>query len=152
MRLTKHSTLAVLSLSLVAGCIEGRSALSPNRDTSLRKPTKAFIADAKGRQYPSTAPVAGKAPMRAEVDYSLKLINMVNLGDSEWDNAEMWVNGKYVCYLQHIEPRIEKTVNFQILIDNEGVCFPTKLQVEQVKKVELLHDGKLYEVPLFLAD
>ena len=152
MRLLKVSIAAVLTAGLVAGCVEGRTQVGPNRDHSLRMNEKAFAADAKTRVYPATAPQAGSAPMRAEVDYMLKVINVVNLGDTAWGNAELWVNGQYVCHLPQIEPKLEKTVNFQILFDAQGASFPTSLAIAQVKKLELFYDGSLYTVPLHLAD
>lgn len=152
MRLLTLSIAAVLTVGLLTGCVEGRSRVAPNRDRSLRLKDKAFAADAKARVYPATAPQAGIAPMRAEVDYSLKLINLVNLGDTQWDNSELWVNGQYVCYLPHIETRVEKTLNFQIFFDATGASFPTSYNIAQVKKVELFHDGSLYTVPLHLAE
>jgi hypothetical protein len=152
MRLLTLPVAAVLTVGLLTGCVEGRSGIAPNRDRALRLNDKAFAADAKVRVYPATAPHAGIAPMRAEVDYSLKLINLVNLADAQWDNAELWVNGRYVCHLAHIEPRLEKTLNFQILFDATGASFPTSYNIAQVHKVELFHDGSLYTVPLHLAD
>lgn len=152
MRLFTLSAAAVLTAAVLSGCVEGRSQIAPNRDHSLRLNQKAFAADARTRVYPATAPQAGTAPMRAEVDYMLKVINLVNLGTTEWDNAELWVNGQYVCHLAHIEPKVEKTVNFQILFDADGASFPTSFSIAQVKKVELFYDGSLYTVPLHLAD
>ena len=152
MRLLTLSIAGVLTVGLLTGCVEGRSRVAPNRDRSLRLKDKAFASDAKVRVYPTTAPSAGQAPMRAEVDYTLKLINLVNLGDTEWDNAELWVNGQYVCYLPHIEMKVEKTLNFQILFDATGASFPTSYNIAQVHKVELFHDGSLYAVPLHLAE
>ncbi len=152
MRLLTSSIAAILTAGLLTGCVEGRTRVAPNRDRSLRLTTKAFAADAKTRAYPATAPQAGTAPMRAEVDYMLKVINLVNLGDTGWDNAELWVNGQYVCGLAQVEPKLEKTVNFQILFDAQGASFPTSLNIAQVKKLELFYDGSLYTVPLHLAD
>lgn len=152
MRLLTLSIATVLTAGLLTGCVEGRTQVAPNRDRSLRMNQKAFAADAKARAYPATAPQAGTAPMRAEVDYMLKVINLVNLGTTEWENAELWVNGQYVCRLPRIEPKLEKTVNFQILFDAQGASFPTSLKIAQVQKLEVFYDGSLYTVPLHLAD
>jgi len=148
----RRNVLILLCAALLGGCIEGRTSLSPNQDRLLRKKPQQFAADARTRQYPTTAPHTAVAPMRAEVDYQLKLINLVNLGDQEWDDVELWVNGRYVCFVPRIEVKVEKTINFQILFDNEGKSFPTSLAIEPVKKVEIYAGGNVYEVPLYLAD
>ena len=148
----RSNVLMVLAAVLLAGCVEGRSAFGPNQDYQLRKSVKAFAADAQTRHYPTTAPSAGRAPMRAEVDYQLKLINLVNLSDEQWNDAELWVNGQYVCFLPRIQPKIQKTINFQILFDDHHKSFPTSLATESVKKLQVFANGSLYDVQLHLAD
>jgi hypothetical protein len=136
----------------LGGCIEGRSTLSPNQDRLLRKDRKVFAADAQSRHYPAGAEKRGVAPIRAEVDYALKLINLVNLGQEELLDAELWVNERYVCLIPRMESLVEKTVNFQILFDAEGQHFPVSLKVESVRTLELHTNGQLLRVPVQLAD
>lgn len=144
--------LALVSLACVAGCA-GRPSLIPNPDKALQKTATEFAADAAKRHpYKADAERGGQALARAEVDYVVDKVRIVNLSDVEWTDVELWVNGTHVVFLPRMEPKVSKTIDFQMLYDDKGQWFPTsngKLLNREpivVNKVELYRDGKLYDV------
>ena len=138
---------------IVAGCAGGRPALIPNPDKNLRKASAQFAADAAVRHpYKSEAPRGGEAVARSQVGYSLDRLDLVNLSADEWQDVEVWVNQKYVVHLPRIEPNTLKIINFQMLYDDKGNYFPTNNKKVLVNKVEVFKDGKMYDVPVRLAD
>jgi hypothetical protein len=150
--------LTLLAMILLASGCAGRAALIPNKDPTLRKTSAQFAADAAKRNYPAAAPRGGEAAARAEVDYTLKELRVGNLSPEDWINVEIWVNQKYVVFLPSF-PHANKGegyrhLNFQLLYDNQGNYFPTSYvgNSMRIDKVELFRDGKLYDVPVRLAD
>ena len=143
--------LSGLLLGMSAGgCASGSSDLNPSSDRNLRKPRKTFMADAAARAFPDPAPKAVKAPMRGEVDYFLHVINIVNLTDTPWENVDVWINQKYVCHVVRLAPRRQEGVNFEVFYDKDGKRAP--MRGVWVEKVQLVTDGKVYDLPLFAAD
>jgi hypothetical protein len=143
--------LAVVAASLV-GC-SGRAELFPNSDVSLRKPSTAFASDAAKRfPYKLDAPRAGQAEARAQVGYQLDVLEIVNLSTEDWENVEVWVNQQYVVSIKKMEPHVLKRLTFQMLFDQNGFSFPTDNTTIQITKLEILRDGKMYDVRLQLAD
>jgi len=143
--------LAVIAASLV-GC-SGRTELFPNSDITLRKPSTAFASDAAKRfPYKLEAPRAGQAEARAQVGYQLDVLEIVNLSTEEWNDVEVWVNQEYVVSLKKMEPHVLKRLTFQMLFDQNGLSFPTDNTTIRVNKLEILRDGKMYDVRLQLAD
>lgn len=145
---------ALTAIALIAaGCAGGRPALIPNPDKNLRKASAQFAADAAVRHpYKSEAPRGGEAVARSQVGYSLDRLDLVNLSADEWQDAEIWVNQKYVVHLPRIEPNTLKIINFQMLYDDKGNYFPTNNKKVLVNKVEVFKDGKMYDIPVRLAD
>jgi hypothetical protein len=141
-------TAAALS---VVGC-NGQPSLLPNSDTSLRKESTAFAADAARRQYPAQAPRVANAPFRAEVGYMLKQFDVANIGTNDWNNVEVWVNRKYVVFVPKYEAKTDKTLNFQMFFDADGNHFDTNGGANPVKSLELCYDGKIYPVITQLSD
>ena len=138
---------------IAAGCAGGRPALIPNPDKNLRKASAQFAADAAVRHpYKSQAPRGGEAVARAQVGYTLDRLDLVNLSADEWQDVEIWVNQKYVVHLPRIEPNTLKIIHFQMLYDDKGNYFPTNNKKVLVDKVEVFKDGKMYDVPVRLAD
>ncbi len=136
--------------ALLAGC-SGRPSLVPNSDKQLRRSSSQFAADAAKRQpYKTDATRGGEAPARAQVGYMLDRIEIVNLSDEDWSDVEVWVNQAYVVYVPTMEKDKLKVLNFQMIYDEQGNYFPTNNV--RVNKVELLHDGKIYDVRVALAD
>src|ERR1043165_6030897 len=87
----------VIGLAL-AGC-EAQPTLFPNPDPELRLSCKQLAADASQRfPYRANLPHASEPRARAQVAYELKRIEIVNFSDQDWENVEVWVNRKYVCF------------------------------------------------------
>lgn len=142
----------LLSIALFAGC-SGRTALIPVSDPDLKKTPAEFAADAAKRTYPANAPRGGDAQAQASVDHgAFNRIEAINLGGEDWNSLELWVNEKYVVYLATWPSKQLKKVNFQMLYDNTGNYFPIDNKGVQVSKIEILRDGKLYNVPMKMAD
>jgi hypothetical protein len=142
----------IATVLALAGC-SGRPALIPNPDKNLRRASAQFAADAAVRHpYKSDAPRAGEAIARSQVGYTLDRIDLVNLSKEEWQDVELWVNQKYVVHLPKVEPNTLKIINFQMLYDGSGNYFPTDNKKVMVSKVEVLKEGKMYDVPVRLGD
>jgi len=154
-----HKLLFVLLAGLmIVGC-SGRAEVLPNTDKSLRRKPPEFAADAAKRVYPADAEIAPDAVSRAQVGYTLDVLEVANLSDQDWENVEVWVNQKYVVSIAKIERAIDgdstgrvKVFNFRMLYDNAGRHFPTDNSKTLVEKVEVFHAGKLYNVPFNQAD
>ena len=144
--------LGVTALFVVGGCA-GRPALLPNPDPTLDKPSTVFAADAVKRfPYKSDAPRGGEAVARAQVGYTLNRIDIINLSDEDWSDVEVWVNQGYVVHVPLMKAHELKRLNFQMLYNDNGQYFPVDNSKVLVKSVELYRDGKMYTVPVQLAD
>ncbi len=150
--------LAAGSLALAAsgfGC-SGRASLFPNPDAGLRKPMEKFSADAAKRfPYKNEAAKGDikESPARAEVAYDyLKQINIVNLSNADYTDVEIWVNRKYVVYVPKMESKVLKRLDFKMIFDDNGNYFSFSKEMPHVDHVEMLKDGKIYEMPIQLAD
>lgn len=145
-------------LMTITGCA-GRTEWLANKDEALQKTPAEFAADAAKRHpYKADAPRGGQAMARAEIGYVLDQVAITNTSNADWTDVEVWVNGQYVCYLPRMEAKILKTIPFRALYDSNGQYFPTSngkwfnREPVMVKKVELYRDGKLYDVPVQLAE
>lgn len=134
----------------VGGCASGSNSILPNPDKDLQKHRKEYAADAAKRSYPADAPKGGRALMRSEVDYQLKVLNVVNLANADWDNVEIWVNGQYVCALSKLPAKRQVGINFNAFYTAQGQAAPPK--GVWINKVEVLYNGSLYDVTLHPAD
>lgn len=144
--------LAGALVAAVAGC-SGRPSVLPNPDKQLRRTSAEFAADAAKRHpYKSDVPRGGEATARAQVGYVLDRLEIVNLSDEDWSDVEVWVNQQYVVYAPKMEKGTLKVFNFQMIYDDNGIYLPTDSSKERVNKVELLRDGRMYEVRAQLAD
>ena len=153
--------IAITALTLAGALIgcEGRPAIIPNKDASLRRTSAQLAADSAKRTYQAEAPKGGEVAGRAEVDYTLKAVHLANLSPDDWDNVEVWINQKYVVYIPKLPHDVKgsgyRHLNFQMFYDQNGQHIPitafgiSKIRVE---KVELAMDGKMYDVPVRLAD
>lgn len=152
--ITKHSAivLGAAALATLAACA-GRPSLIPNADPAMRRTSAQFAADAATRHpYKIDEPRAGEAVARAEVDYTIKQIDIVNASDEDWTNVEVWINQNYVCFIPVMPRQKLKSLNFQMLFDGQGNSFPTAIGEAKIDKIELTHDGKVYDVPVHLVD
>lgn len=142
----------VVGFSGMIGCA-GRASVFPNPDPTLRKTSAQFAADAARRHpYPSQAPRGGEAAARSQVGYTMNRLEIVNLSDENWSDIEVWVNEKYVVSVPKMPRNQLKRLNFQMLYDEKGNYFPINNMKTRVTKVEIYRDGKMYDVPLRLAD
>lgn len=141
----------VLAIGLI-GC-SGRPSLIRNSDPELRKSSAQFAADAATRfPYPADAPKGGEAVARAQVGYSMNKLEIVNLSTEEWKNVEVWVNSTYVVNIPTMQPNQLKSLPFQMIFNEKGEYFPLNNKEILVSKVEILRDGKLYDVRVGQAD
>jgi hypothetical protein len=146
------SVVSVVCLSLMAGC-QGRGALIPPSDPDLRKTAAEFAADSAKRQYPSNAPRGGDLQALASVDYGVfNRIEMMNLSGEEMDDFEVWINEKYAFHATKWPAKTLKKINFATLYDRDGKPFPMDNQKVRITKIEVLKDGKVYNVPTKLAE
>jgi hypothetical protein len=139
---------------LVAGCA-GRAQLWPNSNPALRRTSAEFAADAAKRfPYKADAPRGGTAIGRAQVGYTLNKIEILNNGDQDWNDVEVWINKAYVVHLPVLKARSNKvtTIPFQAIYNDQGQSFPTDNSKILVNKVEVYYGGKMYDVPCQLAD
>jgi hypothetical protein len=152
---TSVSGIVLSLVALLAGC-SGRASLLPNSDPALRKTSTEFAVDsAKRFPFKGDAPQGGAAIGRAQVGYMVKRVEIVNLSADDWTNLEVWVNQKYVVYLPLMKPHDLKELPFQMMFDDKGEYFPgenSKPDDAIVKKVQIFMGGKMYDVPLQLAD
>jgi hypothetical protein len=139
----------IAAAAAAAGC-SGRSSIVPNSDPKLRKSSAEFAADAAKRQYHTDAPRGGEAAARAQVAYMLDRIEMVNLSDEDWQDCEVWVNQQFVVHVPKMERGRLKRLDFQMIFNGQGKYVPTDKFL--VKRVEVFRDGKMYDVPVQLAD
>jgi hypothetical protein len=139
-------------LLCLGGC--GLSYVVRNTDPALRRESEEFAADAAHRfPFRDDAPAANETVAQAEVNYGLfDQINLTNTSDADLQNVEVWINKNYVVYLPVIEKKTNKRISFDMLYDNSGHHFKVNEEQPMVKSIQLLADGKVYEVPVHLAD
>jgi predicted small lipoprotein YifL len=144
--------VVVVMISLFAGCAD-KPTLIPPSDKNLRKTNAQFAADAAKRHpYKADAPRGGEAEARAEVDYTLHELSIVNLSKENWTNVEVWVNKNYVIFLPTMEPNQLKKLSFGMLFDDKGNSIPAGNLKTMINKVEIYRDGKMYDVKTKLGD
>jgi len=154
MKMQKTRVLAAMGLMMLigAGCADSPT-LIPSSDHDLRRSNAQFAADAAKRTYPTTATAGGQAAAQADVDYGwTNRIQMINLTDEDWIDADLWVNQTYVVHLSKWYKKQMKTITFSMLFDRDGNTFPTNNTKVRIDKLEVVRDGKIYNVPLKLAD
>lgn len=145
--------LVTVSMGTFAVGCSSRPTLFGSSDPALQRSHTEFAADAAKRfPYPSDAPNAGRAVGRAQVGYSLNRLEVVNLSDQPWTDIEIWVNRSYVVHLPKMEPHELKRLRFQIIFNESGQHFPLNNHQVLVDRVEIYQNGKLYDVPVQMAD
>ena len=156
MKLTKFVAIGALTLAgILFGC-QGRPTLFPNSDSNLHKTSTEFAADAAKRfPYPGdTAGKGGEIAGRAEVDTMMTNLQLLNSSEDDWKDIDVWVNKSHVCHIPLIPKGKEKveTISFSMLYDEHGNYFTTQNGKNPVNRVEIVRDGKIYTVPVRLAD
>jgi hypothetical protein len=83
-------------------------------------------------------------------------VEVVNLSDEDWDDAEIWINRQYVVYVPKIEKNGPKvtTLNFWMFYDEKGNAFHTSdnSSANQITQLEMYRAGKMYTLKMQLAD
>lgn len=151
MRLIAATVMLMVSGAMV-GC-SGRPTVIPSNDPALNKLSTELAAEAAKRfPYPASAEQAGQAVGRAQVGYTMNVMEIVNLSDEPWTDVDVWVNRAYVVHLPVMEPKALKRVPFKAIYNDRGRHFPLRNDKMMINQVELVQDGKIYNVPLQLAD
>ena len=120
-------------------------------DPGLRKTAAQFSSDAAKRHYEADAPRGGETIGRAQVGYTMNVLEIANLSDVQWENVEIWVNQQYVVFVPKFEAGKLRSINFQMLYNDKGEYFPLDNSKVLISKVEIMQDGKMYEIPVHAA-
>jgi hypothetical protein len=148
------AAFAVLALVGIWGCSD-RPTIFDNPDPNLRLTSSELRGDALARfPYKEEAPKAHEIKARAQVAYQLNRMEVVNFTDADWDDVEVWVNHKYVCHVPKMQRGQLKEIHFPMLFDEKGNSFPMNSNKGQmlVRSVEVLKDGKMYQLTVEAAD
>ena len=148
------ASLAVLALSSVFGCMD-RPTIFDNPDPNLRLSSSELRGDALARfPYKQDAPKAREGKARAQVAYPLNRMEVVNFSGQDWEDVEVWVNRQYVCHIPKMQSRQLKEIHFPMLFDEKGNSFPMNSNkgTMLVRSVEILRDGKMYQLTVEAAD
>ena len=91
--------VTVCAMFIAAGCA-GRPSLLPNSDPSLRRTSAQFAADAAKRHpFKSNAPSGGEAKVSAQYNLTFATVELLNFGDDDIDDVEVWVNRNWCCWI-----------------------------------------------------
>jgi hypothetical protein len=148
------ASVAVLALSSMLGCMD-RPTIFDNPDPNLRLSSSELRGDALARfPYKQDVPKAREGAGRAQVAYQLNRVDVVNYSQADWEDVEVWVNHKYVCHVPRMQRGQLKEIHFPMLFDEKGNSFPMNSNKGQmlVRSVEILRDGKLYQLTVEAAD
>ena len=148
------ASFAALALAAVCGCTD-RPTIFDNPDPNLRLSSSELRGDALARfPYKEEAPKAHEIKARAQVAYQLNRMEVVNFSEADWDDVEVWVNHKYVCHVPKMQRGQLKEIHFPMLFDEKGNSFPMNSNKGEmlVRSVEILRDGKMYQLTVEAAD
>lgn len=149
-RSVKALAVGAVAGALVAGCASGSSRVNMNADPALRETTTVLAKAATTRPYPTTNATTEKLAVTGEIDYQIKVINLINLGDKDLSDLVIWVNGTYSAPMSVLPAKQQRGVNFRLLFDGAGKRAPDK--GTWVTKVELFCGGQLYTIKTRAAD
>jgi hypothetical protein len=144
-------TFVGLSVAMV-GCTK-QATFFANSDPALNRKPAEFSADAANRHpFKADLPKAGAADGVARLDYTLEVVQLTNLSSEQWDEVEVWVNGKYVVYVPKIEAGRLRTLNFKMFYDGRGNTIPKSVNGQpRIQSVQILRNGAIYDVPSKIA-
>ena len=148
------ASFALLALASASGCMD-RTTIFDNPDPNLRLSASEMRGDAISRfPYKQEAAKAKEINARAQVAYPLNRVDVVNFSQSDWNDVEVWVNHQYVCHVPKMQRGQLKEVHFPMLFDEKGNSFPMNSNNGKmlVRSVEVLRDGKMYELTVEAAD
>ena len=147
-----EAAISAIGLFCVAGCMD-RPTIFVNPDPNLRLSASELRGDAIGRfPYKAEAPKSREPLARAQVVYPLNRLEVVNFSKSDWENVEVWVNQKYVCRVPKMQSGQLKEIHFPMLFDERGKNLPMNSPSGLVRSVEILRDGKMYQLTVEAAD
>ena len=146
----KLIAMSVAAAALVVGCASGSSRLNMNADPALRETTPVLAKAATTRPYPTTNATNDGLAVQAEVDYQLKVVNLINVGGSDLKDLVVWVNETYSAPMTLLQAKRQRGVNFRLLFDSKGRRAPDK--GTWVTKVEIFVGGQLYTIRTRPAD
>ena len=139
--------VTVSAILATSGCTgDGRPTIIPNSDSTLRKSSTEFAADAAKRSYEVTAPKSHDAIARAQYNVMERQFELANLSNSDWQNIEIWVNQKYVVCVPQFDRNTGKTLNFELFYDSGGHHFETDHGNNPVRSLQIYQGGKMYDV------
>ena len=139
--------LIIAGLLILPGCSsDGQPTLLPNHDTSLRRTSAEFAADAAKRTYETDAPKGDGSIARAEYNLMERQFDVANLSSSDLKNVEFWINQKYVVSVPDFAPNTGKALDFELFYDADGHHFKTDHGNNPVRSLQMYHDGKMYDV------
>lgn len=141
---------AMAGALVIGGCASGSNVMMPSTDKDLRHSKKTLAKEATSRPYPATAPTAEKSAVQGEIDYQLNVINLINLGESDWSGMVVWVNGKYSAPLGLLPAKQQRGIPFSLFFDENGNRAPNK--GVWVETVDVLYNGTMYRIRTHLAD
>lgn len=140
---------------LLVGC-ETLPSVVPVSDPALSKTSAQYAAEAV-KQFPfkTDLPKATEHPTRALVDYTLDYLDFANLSNHDLKNPVIWINRKYVLSLPLLKAHEVKRLNFRMFYNDNGQFFPLNNNIDKggviIRQMEMIVDGKLYEVPVRLG-
>jgi hypothetical protein len=139
--------LTMTAILAIPGCTgDGWPTIIPNSDSSLRKTSTQFAADAAKRSYEVNAPRSHDAIARAQYNVMERQFELANLSNSDWQNIEVWVNQKYVVSVPQFDRNTGKTLNFALFYDSDGHHFETNHGNNPVRSLQIYQGGKMYDV------
>ncbi len=154
MKMRRCAVAICVMAGLGLGCA-GRPSMFPNHDAELRRTSAQFAADAvKLHPYHADAPRGGEALGRSMIDYTFKTVEVFNYSDEDWDDVQLWINKNYVVGVPKIAKGRERTLQlfFTMFYDDSGNYFVTEGGKKRVDSLEMYRGGKMYTIPLGLAD
>lgn len=88
------------------------------------------------------------------IDYTFKTVEVFNYSDEDWDDVQLWINKNYVVGVPKIAKGRERTLQlfFTMFYDDSGNYFVTEGGKKRVDSLEMYRGGKMYTIPLGLAD
>jgi hypothetical protein len=150
--MSNRSIAFIVSSLLVgmAGCT-GRPTLVPNEDPALNQKPEVLARQAvKKFPYPAELPVSpNPLPIRAELGYWANEMSLLNFGDTDIDNVDIWVNRLYVVSLPKLESKKVKKIPFEVLYDSLGKHFPRN--GTRIESLEIRIDDVMHKVPTQLG-
>lgn len=138
--------LASLAIATsLAGC-NSRPTLVPNADPVLNRPPAELAAEAmKKFPYPAELAISpNPLPVRAELGYWINEISLVNYGDADLDNVDLWINQTHVVGPLKLESKKVKKLPFEVFYDAMGKHFPRG--GVRIESLELRIDDVMHKV------